>query len=194
MRIIAGDYKGRKLEAPFDNDIRPTTDKVKEALFSILMPYTEDKVFVDLFSGTGGLGLEALSRGAMFCYFCDKDRNAIALIKKNIEKCGASDKSRIIHGDYMKLLHKLEGEKIDVIIMDPPYDSNLYEKALKEVELLDLLSYEGIIVAEHPKELKLPERIGRLSLNKQRVYGKTVLSIYETTEAMDVSEDVSREG
>ncbi len=183
MRIIAGDYKGRKLETPSDNEIRPTTDKVKEAIFSILMPYTEDGVFVDLFSGTGGLGLEALSRGARLCYFCDKDRNAIRLIKTNIEKCNAGEYSRVVQGDYMKLLHKLEGEKIDVFLIDPPYDSNLYEKALNAIDSLDLLKDDGIIITEHPKELNLPERIGSLFVSKEKSYGKVVLSIYHKVQA-----------
>ncbi len=178
MRIIAGDYKGRKLETPKDNDIRPTSDKVKEAIFSILMPYVEEGVFVDLFSGTGGLGLEALSRGAKFCYFCDNDRTAINIIKENISKCKAEEFSKVIHGDYMKTLHRLEGEKIDVFLVDPPYNSNLYEKVLKEVDLLDLLGDDGIIVAEHQKDLVLPEAIGNLKKSKERVYGKTVLSIF----------------
>lgn len=179
MRIIAGDYKGRKLEAPQDNDIRPTSDKVKEAIFSILMPYTEDGVFVDLFAGTGGLGLEAISRGAKFCYFCDKERNAIAIIKSNIEKCGAEDYSKVIFGDYMKALRRLEGEKVDVFILDPPYKSGLYEKALNSIDSLDLLSDEGIIIAEHQKELKLPDSIGSLVMFKERNYGNIVLSLYK---------------
>ena len=185
MRIIAGDYKGRKLDTPRDNEIRPTTDKVKEAIFSILMPYTEDGIFVDLFSGTGGLGLEALSRGAKFCYFCDKERSAISIIKRNIEKCDASDRAKIIHGDYMKLIHELEGDRVDVILMDPPYESNLYEKALKEVDLLDLLRDEGIIVTEHPKNMVMPERVGRLYLYRERSYGKTVLSMYKKENTME---------
>ena len=178
MRIIAGEYKGRKLDAPNDNAIRPTSDKVKEAIFSILMPYTEDGIFVDLFSGTGSLGLEALSRGAKFCYFCDKERSSISIIKTNIEKCDAKDISKVIHGDFMKALRKMEGEKIDVFLLDPPYDSGLYEKALNSIDLLDLLNDEGIIVAEHKKEINLPETIGNLVLLKKRSYGRVVLSMY----------------
>ena len=178
MRIIAGDYKGRKLEAPKDYEIRPTSDKVKEAIFSILMPYTEDGVFVDLFAGTGGLGLEALSRGAKLCYFCDKERTAINIIKNNIATCRAEEYSRVIHGDYMKALHRLEGDKVDVFLVDPPYNSDLYEKVLKEVDLLDLLSDDGIIVTEHQKELTLPERVGNLKMQRERTYGKIVLSMY----------------
>ena len=85
MRIIAGDYKGRRLETPDNFDVRPTTDKVKEAMFSIISPYVVDGIFVDLFSGTGNLGLEALSRGASKCYFCDSSRTSIGIIRKNIK-------------------------------------------------------------------------------------------------------------
>ena len=179
MRIIAGDYKGRKLESPQDRDIRPTSDKVKEAIFSILMPYTEDGVFVDLFAGTGSLGLEALSRGAKYCYFCDKERKSINIIKENVSRCSAEDYSEIIWGDYMKALRRIEGKKIDVFLLDPPYDSSLYEKALNSIDLLDLLSDEGIIIAEHEKHSSLPDSAGRLVLVKERHYGRIILSIYK---------------
>lgn len=185
MRVIAGDYKGRNLESPRDNEIRPTTDKVKEAMFSILMPYLEDGVICDLFAGTGALGLEALSRGAAKCYFCDKDREALSIIRRNIKKCDADQISIVIQGDYMKCLHRLEGnlpdERIDVFILDPPYMEGLYDKALAAIDLLDLLEDEGIIIVEHPKGLELPETFGKLSKCKERLYGKTQLTLYEKT-------------
>ena len=179
MRIIAGEYKGRKLDSPQDNNIRPTSDKVKEAIFSILMPYIEDAVFVDLFSGSGGLGLEAISRGAKYSYFCDKERKAITLIKANIEKCHAEDYSCVVWGDYMKLLNRLSKKEVDIFVLDPPYLSGLYEKALNSIDSLDLLKDEGIIIAEHVKEIHLPESIGNLSKIKERTYGRSILSIYK---------------
>ena len=183
MRVIAGKYKGRILESPRDNEIRPTTDKVKEAMFSILMPYLEDGVICDLFSGTGALGLEALSRGASKCFFCDKDREALSIIRKNIRKCGAEEDSVVVQGDYMKCLHRLEDykdeEPVDVFILDPPYMEGLYHKALTAIDLLDLLDDDGIIIVEHPKGMELSETFGRLAKYKERVYGKTQLTMYE---------------
>lgn len=177
MRIITGEYRGRKLESPKTNDVRPTTDKVKEAMFSILMPYLQGARCLDLFAGTGALGLEALSRGADYCLFCDKERSSIALIKENIRKCGAESKSRVIFGDYMKALEHAEG-KFDIIILDPPYAAGLYEKCLASIEKLDLLDDEGIIILEHEKNLDLPISVGKYSKLKEKKYGSTVLSLY----------------
>ncbi|MBO4235400.1 MAG: 16S rRNA (guanine(966)-N(2))-methyltransferase RsmD [Firmicutes bacterium] len=177
MRIISGEYRGRKLETPINNDVRPTTDKVKEAMFSILMPYTEDAICLDLFAGTGGLGLEALSRGASYCVFCDKDRASISLIKENIRRCGAEAKSKVIQGDYMKALERATG-KFDIIIIDPPYNSGIYEKCLSSIEKLDLLSDEGIIIVEHEKNGELSDYFGKYTKIKDRSYGKTILTLY----------------
>ena len=177
MRIISGEYRGRKLESPRNNDIRPTTDKVKEAMFSILMPHLNGARWLDLFSGTGGLGLEALSRGADFCVFCDNDRISVALTKENIKKCGAESKSKVVQGDYMKALEHSD-EKFDVIIIDPPYASGIYEKCLSSIEKLDLLDDEGIIILEHEKNVELPISVGKYSKLKERKYGITVLSLY----------------
>lgn len=177
MRVIAGEYKGRKLQAPRNNDVRPTTDKVKEAMFSILMPYLEGASCLDLFAGTGGLGLEALSRGAEYCLFCDRERESIALVKENIRLCQAEKKSRVIFGDYMKALEKAD-RKFDIIILDPPYSSGIYEKCLTSIDKLDLLTDEGIIIAEHEKYADLPESTGNLVMLKEKRYGKTLLTLY----------------
>jgi len=177
MRIISGEYRGRKLESPKNNDVRPTTDKVKEAMFSILMPYLDNACCLDLFSGTGGLGLEAISRGAAFCVFCDNDRASIALTKENIKKCGAELKARVIQGDYMKALERAD-EKFDIILIDPPYGAGLYEKCLTSIEKLDLLDDEGIIIVEHEKNVELPISVGKYSRIKEKKYGTTILSLY----------------
>ena len=177
MRIIAGEYRGRKLESPKTNDVRPTTDKVKEAMFSILMPYINGARCLDLFSGTGSLGLEALSRGAENCVFCDNSREHIALIKENIKKCGAESKSKVIHGDYMKALEHSD-DKYDIILVDPPYGAGLYEKCLASIEKLDLLEDEGIIILEHEKNVVLPDCLGKYSRLKEKKYGTIHLSFY----------------
>lgn len=177
MRIIAGDYKGRRIETPENNDIRPTTDKVKEAMFSIIGPYIDDSVFVDLFSGTGNLGLEALSRGAAKCYFCDSSRVSIGIIKRNIKYCKAEEYSVVYAGDFRQSLQKIK-DKVDVFLLDPPYEAGYYEDAFESIADLDLLAEDGIIVAEHRSDLELPDEIAGFEKIKERKYGHIVLSIY----------------
>ncbi len=177
MRIIAGDFKGRRLETPDDNQIRPTTDKVKEAMFSIIASEVPGSICVDLFSGTGNLGLEAISRGACKCYFGDNSRQSIGIIKRNIEHCKAESKSTVIPGDYSKVLEYIK-EKADVFLIDPPYEAGYYENCFKRIKELNILSEEGIIVAEHRADLELSESIEGFTLIKERRYGNIVLSIY----------------
>ena len=177
MRVIAGKYKGRKLRTPADNSIRPTTDKVKEALFSILTEYTGGSRVLDLFSGTGGLGIEALSRGARECVFGDSSRDSIKLIKENIAHCGAEKEAVVIPGDFRKLLMNVRGD-FDIIILDPPYDRGLMEPCFEIIRERGLLAEDGLIVAEHRKEESLPDEICGFSRLKERRYGIVVLSIY----------------
>lgn len=177
MRIIAGDFKGRRLEAPENYDIRPTTDKVKEALFSIIAPNLADSVCVDLFSGTGNLGLEAISRGAEKCYFCDNSRTSIGIISRNIKHCQAEEYSTVYGCDFRRALDRIN-EKVDIFFLDPPYEDGLYEEAFKLIKSRDLLAEDGIIVAEHRKHQEFPEEISGFELIKQRKYGHIVLSIY----------------
>ena len=177
MRIITGIYKGRKLETPIGRDVRPTGDKVKEAIFSILMAEVPGAVCVDLFAGTGNLGLEALSRGADFCHFCDNDRTSIGIIKRNIAHCGAEEKARVHACDYMNFLRKM-AEPADIFFLDPPYHAGLYEKCLETIDTLDLLSEQGIIVAEHEKGTDLPQDIGRLFAVSVHRYGKTCVTLF----------------
>ena len=178
MRIITGEYRGRKLETPIGYDVRPTTDKVKEAIFNLLQNDIYGAVCVDLFAGTGSLGLEALSRGAEKCYFCDNARASLNLIKTNVKICKAEDKSVILAGDYTKTLTRIR-EKADIIFLDPPYHDGLYENCLSLIEELDLLHDDGIIVAEHDKYDEMPEQVGNLVKVKERRYGKIIVSIYQ---------------
>lgn len=180
MRIIAGDYKCRRLETPIGAYVRPTSDKVKEAIFNILMYDIEDGVCVDLFSGTGNLGLEALSRGAKKCYFCDNSKESIKLTKTNILKCGAEKKSVIITADYTKALSKIE-EKVDVFFLDPPYEKGLYETCFKLINTFDLIKEDGVIIAEHSVKNPLEDRYSNLVKVKEKKYGTIMLSIYRVT-------------
>lgn len=177
MRIITGEYRGRRLETPIGYDVRPTTDKVKEAIFNLLMNDTWDAVVVDLFAGTGNLGLEALSRGAKRCYFCDNSRESLNLVKTNIAKCGAQDKSIVLAGDYSKALGRIR-EKVQVFLIDPPYRDGLYENCLRQIDGLDLLDEDGIIITEHGARDWLPQQVGDLIKVKERKYGRIMVSIY----------------
>lgn len=184
MRIITGEYRGRKLETPMGNHVRPTSDKVKESIFNLLMNDIWDAVCVDLFAGTGGLGLEALSRGARKCYFCDNSRDSISLIKKNIAKCNAQNKSIVLPGDFTRALTGLK-EQADIFILDPPYKEGLYEKCLSIIDTLDLLTDEGIIIAEHGARDDVPGAVGNLVKIKDKRYGTIMISIYRKEKAED---------
>ena len=177
MRIIAGEYKGRKLESPADNSIRPTTDKVKEALFSILSERIWGSKVLDLFSGTGNLGIEALSRGAELCVFADNSRESLRLIKGNIAHCKAQQGARVAAGDFKKVLMNLD-EKFDIILLDPPYGKGFLEPCFALIREYDLLAEGGVIVAEHRKEEEMPEELEGFTKEKERKYGIIKLSIY----------------
>ena len=177
MRVIAGKYKGRKLESPDNYDIRPTTDKAKEALFSILYNDIPGARVLDLFAGSGGLGIEALSRGAAECIFADHSRKSVSLVRRNLEACHVEEPARVLAGDYRKILAGLEGS-FDIILMDPPYDAGLLEEAFRLIQDHGLLSEGGVIVCEHRKEEELPEEVSGFVMEKQRRYGIVKLSIY----------------
>ena len=178
MRIIAGDYKGRRLYAPKDYKIRPTSDKVKEAVFSILGDRLIDSVCCDLFSGTGNLGLEALSRGADKCYFGDHSGEAIKLIKDNVDMCRAGEYSVIVHGDMAKTISTIK-ESVDIFFLDPPYDMNLWSKAMELIAERNLLARDGIIVCEHRIFNELEDTVSGFEKFKERRYGKVVISMYK---------------
>lgn len=186
MRIITGKYRGRKLHTPEDRSIRPTADKVREALFSIVQNEVPGSVFCDLFAGTGSIGIEALSRGAAKCYFGDSSRDSIRLLKENLAHVGAEEKAVILFGDYHKVLKRLR-EPVDIFFLDPPYDAGYYENCLETIDTLDLLGPDGIIIAERNSRTALPESIGRFTLVKERKYGKTTLDLYRRKSDVEAS-------
>lgn len=177
MRIIAGEYKGRRIAAPEDTSVRPTTGKVKEAIFAMLMNDIYDAVTVDLFAGTGSLGLEALSRGARKCYFGDNSRDSLRLIRENVAHCKAEDRSVIIAGSYEKVLDRIS-EKADIFLLDPPYKEGLMLKCLQRIDELDILADDGVIVAEHGGYENMPEAIGSIVRVKEKCYGTINVTIY----------------
>jgi len=179
LRIISGKLKGRRLNTPRDNQIRPTTDKVKESIFNMLMPYIEDAVVIDLFSGTGNLGLEAISRGAKHCYFGDKARESLLLTKGNIQYCEVENQSTLISGEFERVLERIH-QKTDVIFLDPPYKAGLLENCLKKIEESEILSEDGVIVIEHGKQEILEDQIGIFTKIKEKRYGTILVSLFIT--------------
>ncbi|MDD6920283.1 MAG: 16S rRNA (guanine(966)-N(2))-methyltransferase RsmD [Eubacteriales bacterium] len=178
MRVITGKYRGRRLESPWNDETRPTSDKVKEALFSILQMDIDGAVFCDVFAGSGGIGIEALSRGAQECYFIEASNEACKLLSGNIKKCEIEEPYQVLKGDFRAGLNRI-GKKIDILFMDPPYENDLEIEALEIIASEEIMSENGIIVVEHSNHTVLPEEIGRFSKYKSKKYGKIALSFYE---------------
>lgn len=180
MRIIAGDRRGTKLEAVPGMNTRPTADRVKESLFNIIqMDITGDSRVLDVFAGTGALGLEALSRGAREAVFIEQDPQAFAVLRRNIAKCRCEDRAHVLKGDALSLLATLQGQQFDLILLDPPYQKNLYAAVLFSVLKYHLLSDYGILVSEHSKTVPFSWDDERLNLYKSRSYGETVLNFFQ---------------
>ena len=176
MRVIAGAAKGRRLKEPADRQIRPTTDKVKEAIFSAIQFEIEGRRVLDLFAGTGQMGIEALSRGARQAVFTDLSPAALRIVQENVSACGFDDQAMIRRGDG--LLYLKSGEKFDIIFLDPPYGTGLAEKALESIIQFDILNENGIIVCESGTGLNMPEPVGNYFKRKQYRYGKIVVDLF----------------
>ena len=177
MRIISGICKGRKLFSPEGTRIRPTGDKVKGAVFSMIRDYLENSTVLDLFAGTGNLGLEALSRGAVKCYFCDNSPDSIRLLKKNINLCAMSAKSEIIFGGFDKALSSVT-ERLDLIFLDPPYDKHLYLASLKSIRETGTLERSGIIVVEYQEDSMMPDFVEGFIRLSEKNYGRTRIALF----------------
>ena len=148
MRIIAGAVRGKQLKAPPGLHTRPTTDRVKEAVFSIIQFQVPGARVLDLFAGSGQLGLECLSRGAESCLFCDNDRAALRAVGQNITACGVQDRCTVFAGDFRSAVAGHSPGSFDIILLDPPYGGKILEDALRAVEQFDILAARGIIVCE----------------------------------------------
>jgi len=177
MRIISGSARGRRLKEPMGMDTRPTTDKVKESLFNIIQFELEGRRVLDLFAGTGQLGLEALSRGAEHCTFVDRRREAADLVKENVKLCRFEGQARVVQGESQAFLRAC-GEKFDVIFLDPPYQTNLLESALTSILEFDILGNHGIIVCESSQERELPVLPPPYERGREYRYGKIKLAVF----------------
>lgn len=190
VRIISGTAKGRRLYSVPGSGTRPITDRVKQALFNILGPSVIDSRWLDLFAGTGSVGIEALSRGARHVVFVDKAHQAIATLRRNLEMTGLRDRAEIVRGDAFRYLHQATPDApFDYIYVAPPQYRDMWRQALVALDEKPLLTEKGLIIVQiHPKEWE-PLPLQRLALCDQRRYGSTLLLFYEReTETPDQEE------
>ena len=177
MRVITGIARGRKLKEPAGMETRPTTDRVKEGIFSSIQFELEGRRVLDLFGGTGQMGIEAISRGAAHCTFVDLRKDAVAVIRENLSLTGFSQQARVVQGDALAFLSRCR-ETFDVIFLDPPYESGLLEKTMELVTTIDIVSENGIIVCENGSNAGWPTVFPPYRLQKEYRYGKIKTALY----------------
>ena len=176
MRVITGSARGRRLKTLDSNDVRPTTDKVKEAIFSIIHFDIEGSAVLDLFSGSGQMGIEALSRGAKYCHFIDKSRQSVDITRENLISTGLQKQSTVSNMDSLDFL-KTAKYTFDIAVLDPPYNNGLIEAALPL--LSEKMSDRGVVVCEHENGLVLPEKVGKLTNCRTYKYGKVEVTVFK---------------
>ncbi len=175
MRVITGIARGKNLKTLEGNDVRPTSQKVKEAVFSAIQFDVEGRRVLDLFAGSGQLGIEALSRGAGSAVFVDNSASSVKVIKQNLENVGLEDNAKVYTSDFASFT-AMSRDTFDIVFLDPPYKLGLLVPALKSV--LPLMSDFGIIICEYPPEVEIPQSIGGFAIAKTYRYGKINVSIY----------------
>ena len=191
MRIIAGECKGRQIKPVPGTSTRPTTDKVRESIYNIIGPFFEGGLALDLYGGSGALGIEALSRGIEKCVFVDRESKAIETIKWNLEQTKFTESAEVFRNDSKRALKALQKRevKFSLVLLDPPYHKEQILHDLEKLTAYHLLDDQATIVVEHKKEVTLPEFIAGLQMIRQETYsGKTTISIY-TYEQLRVEEE-----
>ncbi len=181
LRVISGSAKGLKLQTLEGMNTRPTTDRVKENLFNILSPYIEGSKVLDLFAGSGSLGIEALSRGAESAVFADQNEKCTEIIISNLKHTSLEHKSEVFLGDAQLILKKLSqhGKKFDIIFLDPPYNKGIIPEILLILQEYDILEDRFIIAAEAAIEDELPRELGKIIISRSQPYGKTKLTFFK---------------
>ena len=177
MRVISGTAKGIALKTPDGMATRPTADRVKEALFSILQFDLPGTRVLDLFGGTGQLGIEAMSRGAKSAVFVDEREDACRLIRENLRRTRFDQAGTVVRSDYMDYLKRCR-DRFDIILLDPPYAEVFLENSLKRISEIDILQSGGIIVAERPLGKELPWEFAGYTRSRDYKYGKILLTLY----------------
>lgn len=187
MRIISGTARGTKLYTLDSNLTRPTLDRVKESIFNIIQNEVTNSTVLDLFSGSGAIGLEAASRGAKKVILCDKSKDAMNIINKNIEKTHLKDKIEVYNTDYITCLNKIKKEKIDLIYLDPPYNTNMAIEALKEIIKLKLITNSSIVIIETDNKKKITQEIEKIKLKiiDERKYGRAEIIFLRYNEPLN---------
>ena len=180
MRVVSGQCKGRALKAVPGSTTRPTTDKVKESLFNIIGPYFQGGKVLDLFAGSGGLGIEALSRGMDSAVFVDKEFKAVSTVRANLEACNLTDRAEVYKNDADRALKAIVKRELsfDLILLDPPYKKQKLESVLTTIVENQLLNQDGVIVCEHGHDVELPDKVSSLIRWKHEKYGTIQISIY----------------
>lgn len=180
MRVIAGEHRGRRLAAVPGKGTRPTSDKVKESIFNMIGPYFDGGWALDLYAGTGGLGIEALSRGAERAVFVERDTKAFAVVKQNVTACRLENQAELYRSDADRIIHTLAKRNIafDLVFLDPPYAQQKIVEEIRLMQELNMLADGAWIVAEHDGSVKLPEEIGNCVLDRTATYGDTAVTLY----------------
>ncbi|PTO40278.1 16S rRNA (guanine(966)-N(2))-methyltransferase RsmD [Enterococcus mundtii] len=184
MRVISGDYGGRRLKSLAGPNTRPTSDKVKESIFNMIGPYFNGEVVLDLYSGSGGLAIEAVSRGCSYAICVEKNYQALKIIKENIEITKEPNKFNTMKLDADKAIESLakEDQKIDILFLDPPYAKQKIVDQIERMEELALFQDAALIVCETDKSVELPETIQNFQQIKQQTYGISAVTIYRKEE------------
>ncbi len=179
MRVITGVARGRRLREPDNYDIRPTTDKVKESMFNIVQFSVPGARVLDLFAGTGQLGIEALSRGAAECVFVDRSPEALKIVRENLSATGLEGAAKVLKYDSIAYLESAKG--FDLVLLDPPYATDLLEKAIKILGGFDILNKNGIMICESPREKELPKLPEDKFMTREYAYGRIKLTTFTRT-------------
>ena len=184
MRVITGTARGRRLKSLEGLETRPTADRVKEGIFNIIQFDLEGRRVLDLFAGTGQMGIEALSRGAASAVFIEQRRDAAGIVRDNLKTTDLSDKGRVVCGDALAFLNSTK-EKFDIIFIDPPYAAKLWENALDAISRFDILSNHGIIICESPMAQEMPEVAPPHYLHRTYRYGTVKITTYHREEGRE---------
>ncbi|MBN2496894.1 MAG: 16S rRNA (guanine(966)-N(2))-methyltransferase RsmD [Deltaproteobacteria bacterium] len=178
MRVVGGAARGRRLRPPQGRFIRPTSDRIRESIFDLLGPGPTGPRALDLFAGTGALGIEALSRGSAQAVFVERDRRALALIRENLQRCGFRARAELLCRDALRFLRAEPAEPFDLILLDPPYGQGLLEPSLRALGSRAWLRVSGCVLCESEAQLDPPAEAGCLALGRRKIYGRTQVLEY----------------